>query len=162
MSVNNQMFILFKNLKEGYANDDIDAIEQNARCWMQLAPENPFKYDTPEYEEFFQMQLCYTIWARGDVNSKINRRKMIRHAKALCALNPKQPYVYDKKAEEEEKRKKEEWIKQEQLMKQEALKPKTVKTVTEEEPKVVLGIVPEEEQKKSFLKRIFSFFKEGE
>jgi len=103
MSVNNQMYNHFKGMKQAYANDDISSLEQYAACWMQLATENPFKYDTPEYEEFFQMKKSYDIWHKGAIDRKINRRRMVQHAKALCELNPKQPYVYDKEAEKAEK-----------------------------------------------------------
>lgn len=104
MSVNNQMYVMFANMKQGYKEGNMDVVEQCARCWMQLATENPFPYDTPEYEEFFQMQKAYSIWARGYVDQKINRRRMVEHAKRLCELDPKQPYIYDKKAEQEEKK----------------------------------------------------------
>ena len=152
MNKNNLMYTYFKNLKQGYANDDIDAIEQNARCWVQIAEENPFKYDTPEYEEFFQMKLCYTIWARGDVNAKINRRKMIRHAKVLCALNPKQPYTWDKKGELEDKQEQEQMYQKKEEVK-----------VVNEESQTILGVIPEKnEEKKSFFRRFNFWKKEGE
>lgn len=160
MSVNNQMYNLFKDMKQGYANNNNDVVEQCARCWMQLATDNPFPYDTPEYEEFFQMKRCYTIWARGDVNAKINRRKMVQHAKALCALNPKQPYVFDKIAEREEKKAKEEWIEKEQIRKQEELQ---TKTVVNKEPEIILGVIPEEKkEKKSWFKFLNPWKKESE
>ena len=120
MNTNNQMFILFKTMKEGYAEGNNDVVEQCARCWMQLATENPFTYDTPEYEEFFQMKKCYTIWSKGYVDQKINRRRMIQHAKKLCELNPKQPYVYDKKADQEEKKQLEEQRAQEKIQSEKA------------------------------------------
>ena len=161
MSVNNDMFIYFKTMKQGYAENNNDVVEQCARCWMQLAEENPFKYDTPEYEEFFQMKRAYTIWARGDVNGRINRRNMVKHAKALCALNPKQPYIFDKKADEEEKKAKEAWIESEQQRKQEALMTPEVKTVNEE-PQIILGVIPEKEEKKSWFKFFKPAKKDGE
>ena len=114
MNLNNQMYTYFNNMMNGYANNNIDTVEQNVRCWIQIAPENPFQYDTPEYEEFFQIKRCYTIWSRGDVNGRINRRNMVKHAVALCALNPKQPYTYDRKAEQEDL-KKQEIVRKEEL-----------------------------------------------
>lgn len=163
MSINNQMFNLFKTMKQGYAESNDTVVEQCAAGWMQLVKDNPFIYDTPEYDEFFKMKRCYDIWAKGSVDRKINRRRMLQHAKALCALNPAQPYTYDKKAEQEEKRAKEEWIAQEQLRKQEALKKEEPKKIVEEEPQVILGVIPEEQtEKQSIFKRIFSFKKEGE
>lgn len=103
MNLNNQLFNLFNELIKGYKDGDNNIVEQSARCLVQLAPENPFKPETPENEEFFQMKRCYSIWASGAIDQKINRRRMVEHAKKLCALNPEQPYVYDEKAEAEEK-----------------------------------------------------------
>lgn len=158
MVLTNQMYNLFRDMKQAYANGHDDAVEQYARCWAQLAPENPFQYDTPEYEEFYQMQRAYMIWNRGDINAKINRRKMVEHAKALCALNPKQPYVYDKKAELLDKK--------EEMEKQNAIKEeiKEEKKVINEEPQTVLGVLPEEEEKekKSWFKFLFPWKKDGE
>ena len=167
MNLNNQMYMLFKNMKQGYAEGNNDVVEQCARCWAQIAPENPFPEETPEHEEFFQIKRSYTIWSRGDIDAKINRRRMIQHAKALCALNPKQPYTYDKKAEQEEKRLNEERIAQEQLRKQEDLKKiDEPKKVINEEPQIVLGVIPEEkeekEEKKSWLSFLKPRHKEGE
>ena len=146
MSLNNQLYKIFNDLTKAYKENNYGSIEQAARCWMQLTSENPFIYDTPEYEEFFQMHRCYEIWAKGAIDQKINKRRMVQHAKALCALNPKCPYVYDKKAEEEEKRAKQEYI--------ESLKP--VKIIPEE-PKVVLNVVPED--KKNWLSSAISKIK---
>ncbi len=170
MNKNNYMYKLFKDMKEGYTEDDIDKIEQCARCWMQLNPENPFVYDTPEYEEFFQIQKSYTIWVRGDIDRKINRRRMISHAKALCALNPKQPYVFDKKADIEEKKAEEEKRKADLLKRQEKLiqtenKVEELSKIADNiethqenkvvlnEPKKVLNVQEDEEkEKKSWLR----------
>lgn len=161
MNVNNQMFNLFKNMKQAYAEGDNTGVEQCAAAWSKLAKDNPFVYDTPAYDEFFKMQRSFQIWAKGGVDRKINRRRMLWHAQALCELNPPQPYVYDKKAEQEEKKAKEEWIAQEQIRKQEALKTEESVKVVNEEPQIVLGVIPEKE-KKSFFKRLLSFKKEGE
>lgn len=152
MVINNQMYNLFRNMKQGYAEGNDDTVEQCARCWSQLATENPFPYDTPEHEEFFQMTKAYMIWSRGDINAKINRRKMVQHAKALCALNPKQPYTYDKKAEMEEKKQKEA-----------AEAKKEEKIIVNEEPQTILGVLPDEDkEKKNWFKFLFPWKKEGE
>ena len=100
MDRNNQMYKMFKEMKEGYKNQQPELIEHGARCWLDCNPDNPFPVDSPEYEAFFQMQKCYLIWIRGDVNRKINRRKMVQWAMELCKINPRQPYKFDKKAEE--------------------------------------------------------------
>ena len=164
MSLNNQMYTLFKDMKQAYANNDDSTIEQCARCWIQLAEENPFPEETPEHEEFFQMKRCYIIWSKGYVNQKINKRRMVQHAKALCALNVKNPYTFDKKAEQEEQKAKEERIAQEQQRKQEALKEEPKKVINKES-EIVLGVIPEEdkkEEKKSWFKFLHPWKKEGE
>ena len=146
-------------MKEAYANNDAGGVEQCARCWVQIAPENPFKYDTPEYEEFFQMKKCYSIWAKGDVSRKINRRRMVQHAMTLCAMNPRQPYTYDKKAEQEELRLAELAKKEEEERK---LKEAEAKKVVIQEPQVVLGVIPDEEkEKKPWFKFLRPWKKEG-
>lgn len=164
MNKNNQMYNMYKNMKQGYADSDDTVVEQCAAGWMQLAIENPFTYDTPEYNEFFLMKKGYDIWAKGAVDRKINRRRMVQHAKALCALNVKNPYIYDKKAEQEEQKAKEEWIAQEQQRKQEDFKKMDEpKKVINEEPEIVLGVIPEEkEEKKSWFKFLKPRHKEGE
>ena len=102
MNRNNAMYKLFKGMKEGYAEGNMEAVEQCARCWLQYNPENPFNADTPEYEAFFQMKKSYEIWTRGDIDRKLNFRKMRKFAIELASLNPHQPYKFDKAAEEEE------------------------------------------------------------
>lgn len=166
MNVNNQMYRMFKEMKEGYANNNIDQMEHGARCWLELDPKNPFPESSEEMEAFFQMQKCYNIWKRGDIDRKINRRKMIMWAEKLCELNPRQPYHFDKKAEEEEIRLAQEAEKLKEAAKAEEKKiekpveqVQVVKTVIEEEPKKLLGIVPEE--KKSWFKFLFPWKKEG-
>lgn len=151
-------------MKEGYANNNPDQLEHGARCWLDLNPTNPFPEESPEMEAFFQMQKCYSIWKRGDIDRKINRRRMIMWAEKLCELNPRQPYKFDKKAEEEE-RLLEAQREQEELQRRlEAEKskeePKPVEKVVVEEPVTVLGIIPE--KKKSWFKGLFSRKKEGE
>jgi hypothetical protein len=111
MSANNQMYELFNDMVKGYKEGNMDIVEQCARCWMQIAEDNPFTYDTPEYDLFFNMQKSYMIWSKGAIDQKLNRRKMIRYAKELCALNPKQPYIFDKKADQEEQKRKQQEIK---------------------------------------------------
>ena len=175
MNRNNYMYTLYKTMTQADKQDNTDAIEQCARCWMQLNPENPFTYDTPEYEEFFQIRKCYMIWARGDVDQKINRRRMIQHAKALCEINPKQPYVFDKKADEEEKQAEEQKKKMDLLARQELEKAKEEKKTIEkpeanlediqpkkvinEKQETILGVIP---GKKSLLKLFHMHKKEGE
>ena len=160
MNTNNQMYRMFLEMKQGYANGDKNQIEHGARCWLELNPTNPFPAESPEMEAFFQMQKCYNIWKRGDIDRKINGRRMIEWAEKLCELNPQQPYKFDRKADDEEKQKALEAQKQKEVQ--------PVKTVVLEEPKKVLNVVPEEkpeekvEEKKNWLKFIFPWRKEGE
>ena len=166
MGVNNQMYALYADMKRAYAMDDSGTVEQCARCWLQIAPENPFKYDTPEYEEFFQMQRCYTIWFRGDVDQKINRRRMAQHAKKLCELNVANPYKFSKeeaRLELEEKKSKE-------AADIRAIQEKKIEQMfnnKQEEKKIVLGILPEEEkekekEKKSWFRFLNPWKKDGD
>jgi len=165
MSRNNTMYEMFKKMKQGYAEGNLDMVEQCARCWLQLSPENPFSAETPEHEAFFQMQRCYTIWSRGDVNRKINMRKMRQYAIALCELNPRQPYRFDKLAYEEETRIAKE---AEQTRVEKAVEtPKEEPVVLVKEPKApvekeyVFGVIPEEKvEKKSWIKNLFHKKKE--
>ena len=145
MNRNNEMYKLFKTMKQGYAENNMDTVAQCARCWLQLNPENPFNSDTPEFELFFQMQRSFNIWMRGDIDRKINGRKMINYAIALCELNPRQPYKFDKQAEEEEQR-----------IAKEAEEKRVEKAIAidkpakeEPEKEYVFGVVPDE--KKSWL-----------
>lgn len=103
MNVNNEMFRMFKEMKQGYQNKNPGQMEHGARCWLDLNPENPFPEESPEFEAFFQMHKCYMIWKRGDVDRKINYHRMITWAETLCKLNPKQPYEFDKEADKIEK-----------------------------------------------------------
>lgn len=163
MNLNNQMYNIFRDMKKAYANGDISGVEQYARCWMQLAPENPFTYNTPEYEEFFQMQKCYTIWIRGDIDRKINRRRMVQHARQLCELNPKQPYVFDKKADQEEKVKEKLAQQQREQEKQDSSSVEEVEEIVQEAKKeTILGVIPEEKtEKKLWYRFLHPWRKEG-
>lgn len=159
MSKNNQLYNAFNNLIKGYAIGDEVAIEQNATNLCQLAENNPFTYDTEEYEKFYQMQRSCRLWLKNGVDHKINRRKMIGYAKELCALNPKQPYIYDKKADEEEKKQILE-AENARIAKvnsiEEINKTEVVQKVELEEPVHMTGVIPEEDkEKKSWTKFLF-------
>ena len=78
------------------------------------------------------MQKCFKIWKRGDIDRKINRRKMIQWAEELCKIKP---------------------VIQE-------VEVKTEPKIIREEPKKVFGVIPEE--KKSWLKFLFPWKKDGE
>lgn len=159
MSVNNQMYMLFKKMKDAYKNEKYDVMESSARNWLLLDPENPFAPNSPEHEAFFQMQRCFIIWRNGDINGRINKRKMVEWAKELCKIDPKQPYKFDKKAAEEEAKAAQE-IKPQEIKKEEPKEqPKVEQTVIEEEPKKVFGVIPEE--RKSWFKFVFPWKKEG-
>ena len=158
MNENNQMYMLFKNMKEAYKDGRNDIVESYARNWLLFNPENPFQPGSPEHEVFFQMQRCFTIWRNGDINARINKRKMAEWAIKLCEINPKQPYRFDKKAEEEEKllkaKKEQELLEQKKLEEEKVNKPEEVKQ------EVILGVIPE--NKKPWFKKLFARPKEGE
>ena len=161
MSATNEMYRLFNTMLQGYKEGNRDTVEQCARCWMQLATENPFEFETPEHEEFFQMQRCFQIYSRGAIDQKINRRRMVEHAMKLCALDPKQPYTYDKRVEEEEKKQK---LFERQKQKEEMQKEQEIKKeqpVILEEKKTVLGVIPDDqkEEKESWVKFLFPWKK---
>ena len=48
------------------------------------------------------MKKGYSLWKMGSADRKINRRRMLEAANKLCECNPKRPYKFDKKAEEDE------------------------------------------------------------
>ncbi len=146
MNANNQRYRMFNLMMHGYATENKDELEQGARCLLDLAEENPFQEGTDEMEAFFQMKRCYSIWKSGAIDHKVNRRRMISWTEKLCALNPKNPYKYDKKAEDEERAKKAPEIKVEPEKKDE---PEKAPEATQEE-------------KKNWLKFLFPWKKEDE
>lgn len=153
MSLNNQMYKMYNEMVKGYKEDNDGLFEHGVRCWMDLNPENPFPSEDPAYEEFFLMQKGYTLWKMGSADRKINRRRMLEAAKRLCELNPKRPYRFDKKAEEEEKAAEAKKAEEERLAAEQA----------KEEPKkeMLLGVVPDEsdvkanEEKAGFFGKLF-------
>ena len=156
MNLNNQMYNSFNAMMKGYENNDVGTVENTAIHWLSGNPENPFNPNSQEYEIFFHMQRCYNIWHRGDVNGKLNKRKMVAWALKLCELKPKQPYTYINEEKLEKQQKKIE-VKQKQEQSKEEI---------EEQSKIVLGVIPEEdkekEEKRSWLKFLFPWRKEGE
>ncbi len=152
MSRNNELYKMYTEMIEGYKKKQEGLFEHGARSWMMLEPENPFPPEDPAFEQFFLMQKGFQIWQRGGADRKINRRRMLEAAYNLCALNPKRPYKFDKKADEEEKA---------ALAKAEEEKAQSeetvVKTDSEQNSQYVFGIVPdvEKEKKTNFLRRLF-------
>ena len=168
---NNEMYRLYNEMVKGYKENQDGLFEHAVRCWMDMNPENPFAEDDPAYEEFFLMKKGYTVWKMGNADRKINRRRMLEHARNLCALNPKRPYKFDKKEEEarkaaealEEARKAEEAAKLEaekaEKETREAKLKESTRKFNEEFNQHVHGVVPEEEieeaPKKGFLGKLF-------
>ena len=180
MNKTNQMFRLFAEMKKGYRDKNEIMFQHGAQCWLDYDPENPFTPDTPEYNAFFQMKKCYTIWKRGDIDRKINRRRMFEWAEQLCKINPKQPYKFDKAADEADKKEAEEEAKRvaDELANQPTITPPIPQKVVITPKKVVLGVPDtkkispktveqpdpieneeEEQPKKSFWKRLTKLFK---
>ena len=170
---NNEMYRLYNEMMKGYKENQDGLFEHAVRCWMDLNPENPFPEEDPAYEEFFLMKKGYSVWKMGNADRKINRRRMLEHAKALCALNPKRPYRFDKKEEEakkaaeavEEARKAEEAAKLEaekaEAERREALIKNETRQFNDDFNKHIFGVVEqpedeeEQESKKGFLGRFF-------
>lgn len=150
MNVNNEMYRMFKEMKEGYKNKNKSQMEHGARCWLDLNPENPFDENTPEGEAFFQMKRCYTIWKRGDVDRKINHRRLLSWAEALCKLNPRQPYKFDKEADKiDQETKKLEELKREKQQQEEEAKAiqKRAQEIVQEEERVKKELAEKEKEK---------------
>lgn len=142
MNITNQMYRMFAEMKKGYREKDDALLQHGAQCWLDCNPENPFVQDTPEFNAFFQMQRCYIIWKRGDISKKINYRHMFKWAEELCRINPKQPYKFDKAADEADRKAAEEEAKrrEEELARKAAVEEAMKQKVVVSPKKVVLGV----------------------
>jgi len=165
MSINNQMYKFYNEMVKGYKENQDGLFEHGVRCWLELKPENPFPFEDPAYEEFFQMQRGYSLWQMGGADRKINRRRMLEAARRLCALNPKKPYKFDRKAEEEEKAAKaaeEARLAENKKESTNEAPTRSRGTKTEAPPQYVFGVLPEESadktnptEKKGLLGKLF-------
>ena len=102
MNKNNLMHNMFKQMKEGYKTKNDNLFEHAIRCWMDADPEDPFKEGTEASEYFSQIKRHYNVWRMRSADYRVNWKRMIESARKLCTLNPRQPYKFDKKAEEED------------------------------------------------------------
>jgi len=102
MNKTNLMYKMFKQMKEGYKSKQDGLFEHAVRCWMDVDPEDPFEEGTEASEYFSQMKIHYNVWKMKSSDYRVNWRRMLESARKLCALNPRQPYKFDKKAEEED------------------------------------------------------------
>lgn len=105
MSDNNTMYRMFRQMIQGYklGKEGENLFTHAVHCWMDLNPENPFPQDSEVYDYFFRMKNYYNVWKLHSADYRINEKRMLAEAKKLCELKPKNPYKFDKKAEEEEK-----------------------------------------------------------
>lgn len=106
MNKNNIMYRAFKDMMEGYKEKTEEGRIKFANAvnsWMAQEPENPFEPQTPACDCFYRMQMCYTNIQRNTVGSKFSSRQILVEAEQLCELKQKNPYKFDKKADEEDK-----------------------------------------------------------
>lgn len=171
---NNEMYRLYNEMVKGYKENQDGLFEHAVRCWLDLDPVNPFPEEDPAYEEFFLMKKGYTIWKMGNADRKINRRRMLEHARKLCELNPKRPYKFDKKEEEakqaaeaekarlaKEAAAKKAEEEAEKARCEEELKRETTK-FNEEFNRHVLGVLPDEQMSGSAKKYMFGIIPQTE
>ena len=140
MSKNNIMFKMFREMKEGYKTKQDALFSHGARCWMEEDPEDPFQEGTEASEMFLQMKMNFSVWKMRGADYKVHWRRMLESARKLCALNPRQPYKFDKKAEEEELAAKRKWeeeqaqIAEQKRIEKEKAEAEKPKPVIKEEP----------------------------
>lgn len=105
MSDNNTMYRMFRQMIQGYklGKEGDNLFTHAVHCWMDLNPENPFVKESEAYDYFFRMKNYYNVWKLHSADYRINEKRMLAEAKKLCELKPKNPYKFDKKADEQEK-----------------------------------------------------------
>ena len=105
MSDNNTMYRMYRQMIQGYklGNDGTGLFEHAVHCWLALNPENPFQESTDAYEHFFRMKNYYNVWQLHSADQKISQKRMLNAARDLCATKTKNPYKFDKQAEDAEK-----------------------------------------------------------
>ena len=105
MSVNNTMYLMFRQMIQGYklGSEGTGLFEHGVHCWLSLDPENPFQEGTEAFEHFFRMKNYYNVWKLHSADQRISQKRMLNAARDLCETRPKNPYHFDKKAAEEEK-----------------------------------------------------------
>lgn len=131
MSDNNLKYTLFKEMLDGYKQNQEGLFESSVTGLMSLDPENPYEVDTPEYKLFHRINRFYKTWNAGGAGSKVSRVRMLNKAKEFCELVNDNPYVL---AEEQPK-------------------------VEEVKKETILGVVPED--KNAFFKNKKKKKKEG-
>lgn len=105
MSDNNTMYRMFRQMMQGYKLEEegINLFEHAVHCWMDLNPDNPFPNDSEAFDHFFRMKNYYNVWKIHGADYRVNEKRMLASARALCATKPKNPYKFDKQAAEEER-----------------------------------------------------------
>lgn len=105
MSDNNTMYRMFRQMIQGYklGKEGDNLFTHAVHCWMDLNPENPFVKESEAYDYFFRMKNYYNVWKLHSADYRINEKRMLAEARKLCELKPKNPYKFDKKADEQEK-----------------------------------------------------------
>lgn len=172
MSQNNLAYKFYSEMTKGYRENNDGLFEHGVRSWMDLEPDNPFEENTEEAELFFKIQRGYIIWKRHGADMRINRRRMLDAAKALCELNPKRPYKFDKVEDAEDRRAAAEAEKEAQLAAKEEAKRLEEQAKIEEQARLeaeeaekdmvhVFGIVERKDKESKELKvsRLKNLFK---
>ena len=106
MSIQNTMYNGYKLMMEGYkegGDQGDNKMQVGINTWLANNPDNPFTEGTPEYDAFFRMKLHYSLWQSDDPSKRVSMRRAMAAAKEMCKKYPKNPYKFDRKADNEEK-----------------------------------------------------------
>ena len=90
---------MFQEMMEGYKTNQEGLLSHGARCLADLEEGNPFPEGSEAKNHFHRMKAYYAVCKRGGINQRSSMRKIIDEARALCALDPEQPYKVEKPVE---------------------------------------------------------------
>lgn len=87
-----QKYKLFQEMMEGFKTNNTALFSHGAKCLTEIEEGNPFPENSEAKDHFHRMKVYYEACRRGDINQRANLRMVFDEAKALCALEPAQPY----------------------------------------------------------------------
>lgn len=99
--VDNKAREFYDMMMDGYKNGDlskdVDAAENNkfvhgVISLSEANADNPFE-DPEARQLYFKMTRCYDRWRSPSVDRKVNRRRMLECAIALCEKDIDNPFV---------------------------------------------------------------------